>query len=106
MLPACDLAEATKQIRDLQRLLGKKTTEVKIFREAVEYGRAKKMGAFPIAAGGRPMKTVCEVLDVWRSNPAFKSKRQAEWVNRRKTPTLDDMPLVAELEGLVVDLPT
>ncbi|SAL79958.1 transposase [Caballeronia telluris] len=41
--PASDLAEAMKQIRELQRLLGKKTMEVEILREAVEYGRAKKL---------------------------------------------------------------
>jgi transposase len=42
-VPAFDLAEAMKQIRELQRLLGKKTMEVEILREAVEYGRAKKL---------------------------------------------------------------
>ena len=41
VVPASDLAEAMKQIRELQRLLGKKTMEVEILREAVEYGRAK-----------------------------------------------------------------
>lgn len=43
VVPASDLAEAMKQIRELQRLLGKKTMEVEILREAVEYGRAKKL---------------------------------------------------------------
>ncbi|MDH6147259.1 transposase [Paraburkholderia sp. WSM4179] len=43
VVPASDLVEATKQIRELQRLLGKKTMEVEILREAVEYGRAKKL---------------------------------------------------------------
>jgi transposase len=43
MVPASDLAGAVKQIRELQRLLGKKTMEVGILREAVEYGRAKKL---------------------------------------------------------------
>ncbi|KVT48310.1 transposase [Burkholderia ubonensis] len=52
------------------------------------------------------MKTVCEVLGVSRSNLAVKSKRPAEWVDRRKTSVLDDMPLVTELQGLVADLPT
>lgn len=37
VVPASDLAEAMKQIRELQRLLGKKTMEVEILREAVEY---------------------------------------------------------------------
>ncbi|MBB5460177.1 transposase-like protein [Paraburkholderia sp. Cpub6] len=43
VVPASDLAEAMKQIRELRRLLGKKTMEVEILREAVEYGRAKKL---------------------------------------------------------------
>ncbi|SAL87518.1 transposase [Caballeronia terrestris] len=43
VVPASDLVEAMKQIRELQRLLGKKTMEVEILREAVEYGRAKKL---------------------------------------------------------------
>jgi hypothetical protein len=47
------------------------------------------------------MKTVCEVLGVSRSNLAVKSKRDAEWVDKRKTPARNDMPLVAELRGLV-----
>jgi transposase len=43
VVPASDLVDAMKQIRELQRLLGKKTMEVEILREAVEYGRAKKL---------------------------------------------------------------
>ena len=31
-----------KQIKELQRLLGKKTMENELLKEAVEYGRAKK----------------------------------------------------------------
>jgi putative transposase len=52
------------------------------------------------------MKTVCEVLGVSRSNLAVKSKRPAEWVDQRKMPALDDMPLVTELRERVADLPT
>ncbi len=42
MVPASELADALKQIRELQRMLGKKVVENEILREAVEYGRAKK----------------------------------------------------------------
>jgi hypothetical protein len=31
-----------KQVRELQRLLGKKTMEVEILKEAVEYGQSRK----------------------------------------------------------------
>jgi transposase len=42
VVPPSDLADALKQIRDLQRMLRKKTMENEILRAAVEYGRAKK----------------------------------------------------------------
>lgn len=39
MVPA---SEALKQVRELQRLLGKKTMEMEILKKAVEYGQARK----------------------------------------------------------------
>ena len=41
VVPASQLAQALKEIKELQRMLGKKTMEVEILREAVEYGRSK-----------------------------------------------------------------
>ncbi|WHH43942.1 phage tail tape measure protein [Escherichia coli] len=43
VVPASELAAAMKQIKELQRLLGKKTMENELLKEAVEYGRAKKV---------------------------------------------------------------
>jgi len=42
VVPASELAEAMKQIRELQRLLGKKTMEAEILKEAVEVARSRK----------------------------------------------------------------
>lgn len=42
VVPASELTAAMKQIKELQRLLGKKNMEVELLKEAVEYGRAKK----------------------------------------------------------------
>lgn len=42
VVPASQFAAARKEIQALQRLLGKKTMENEILREAVEYGRSKK----------------------------------------------------------------
>jgi transposase len=42
VVPASELAAAQKQIRELQRLLGKKTMEAEILKEAVEYAQSKK----------------------------------------------------------------
>tara|TARA_Y100000296_G_C5086880_1_gene212833 strand:- start:150 stop:371 length:222 start_codon:yes stop_codon:yes gene_type:complete len=43
VVPASELAAAIKEIKELQRLLGKKTMENEILREAVEWGRSKKL---------------------------------------------------------------
>ncbi len=40
--PASELSDALKQIRELQRLLGKKTMENEILREAVEVVKSRK----------------------------------------------------------------
>ncbi len=48
VVPASELAEALKQVRELQRMLGKKTMENEILREAVEYGRAKNVWSAPV----------------------------------------------------------
>jgi transposase len=43
VVPASQLAAAMKEIKELQRLLGKKTMENEILKEAVEWGRAKNL---------------------------------------------------------------
>lgn len=42
VVPASELSAALKQIRELQRLLGKKTMENEILKEAEEYGQSRK----------------------------------------------------------------
>ena len=62
-MPASELAAANKQIRELQRLLGKKTMEAEILKEAVEFGRAKKWIAHaPSLPGNDEYATFAEVL--------------------------------------------
>ncbi len=41
VVPASEYQEAQRQIKELQRLLGKKTLEAEILKEAVEVARAK-----------------------------------------------------------------
>jgi transposase-like protein len=52
VVPASELASAMKQIKELQRLLGKKTMENELLKEAVEYGRQKVDSARALVAGG------------------------------------------------------
>lgn len=42
VVPASELSDALKQIRELQRLLGKKTMENEILKEAVEVMKSRK----------------------------------------------------------------
>jgi transposase len=42
VVPAAELEAARRQIRELQRLLGKKTLEAEILREAMEVARERK----------------------------------------------------------------
>ena len=40
VVPASELSDALKQIRELQRMLGKKTMEAEVLKEAVEIARS------------------------------------------------------------------
>ncbi|WP_322067363.1 IS3 family transposase [Burkholderia ubonensis] len=107
VVPASQLAAAMKEIRELQRLLGKKTQEAEILKEAVEYGRFKKLDcALALTARGRPMKTVCDVLGVARSAVAAKRARLPDWQDGRRARRTDDSGLLAEIHEMVADLPT
>lgn len=43
VVPASDVKELKSQIRELQRLLGKKTMEAEILKDALEIARSKKL---------------------------------------------------------------
>ncbi|MGC2971772.1 IS3 family transposase [Paraburkholderia aspalathi] len=107
VVPASQLAAAMKEIRELQRLLGKKTQEAEILKEAVEYGRFKKLDcALALTARGRPMKTVCDVLGVARSALAVRKARPSDWKDGRRARYIDDTDLVAAIHEHVAVLPT
>lgn len=47
VVPASELSDALKQIRELQRMLGKKTMEAEILKEAVEIARSRYRCSVP-----------------------------------------------------------
>ncbi|MGY6163998.1 IS3 family transposase [Paraburkholderia strydomiana] len=107
VVPASELSDALKQIKELQRLLGKKTMENEILREAVEVMKSPKMDcALTLIAGGRPVKQVCDVLGVARSNVSVKLARTADWQDGRRARKTDDVGIVEEIRLLVADLPS
>ena len=62
--------------------------------------------ALAIIAGGRPVKQVCEVLGVARSNVAAKLARPADWQDGRSARNTDDASLVDEIRHAIADLPS
>ena len=87
VVPASELRAAHHQIRELQRLLGKKTLENEILREAVGRVTAKAALARDLVAGGRPVSAVAAALGV--SRPHL-SSRQRTALRRRGRPPLPD----------------
>ncbi|WP_419539371.1 IS3 family transposase [Methylobacterium mesophilicum] len=109
VVPASELRVAQQQIRELQRLLGKKTLETEILREAMERVRPQKVAlARDLVAGGRPVSAVAAALSV--SRPHLASSRQASpaWKprGRRGRPPAPDAALLGAIQALIADLPT
>ncbi|QLG96646.1 IS3 family transposase (plasmid) [Pseudomonas yamanorum] len=105
VVPASELADALKQIRELQRMLGKKTMQVEILQEAVEIARSRKLDcALTLVAGGRPVKLISESLGVARSQLTVRINATATPDRRRRV--LDDTALVEEIRNEVSELPS
>ncbi|WP_218171439.1 IS3 family transposase [Pseudomonas gingeri] len=106
VVPASELSDALKQIRELQRMLGKKTMEAEVLKEAVEIARSRKLDcALTLVAGGRPVKLVSECLGVSRSQLTVRSKQSISPVARRGR-LVNDTELVAEIKQQVSELPS
>ncbi|HBW7829675.1 TPA: IS3 family transposase [Klebsiella pneumoniae] len=107
VVPASELNSAMKQIRELQRLLGKKTMENEILKEAVEYGKGKKMDcARTLIARGRRVKPVSEALGVSRAQLSLYRYRQTDWQDGRMQRHRDDAELLEHIRAEVADLPS
>ncbi|MGO3565264.1 MAG: IS3 family transposase [Pseudomonas helleri] len=106
VVPASELSDALKQIRELQRMLGKKTMEAEVLKEAVEIARSRKLDcALTLVAGGRPVKLVSECLGVARSQLTVRIKQSVSPKTRRSRP-VNDVELVAEIQQEVSELPS
>lgn len=103
VVPASELAAANKQIRELQRLLGKKTMEAEILKEAVEFGRAC---ACALVARGRRLTDVCRSIGVSRAQLSVRVHRPSDWQDRRRQPRSDDTAVLSRINTVVADLPT
>ena len=78
--------------------------ENEIFRDAVEYGRAKMDGS--PRCQRRPVKLICKVLGVSRSNVSARLSRPAMWRDGRQSRQADGASVVEEVRRVVGDLPS
>ena len=106
-MPACRVAGEPEQIRELQRLLGKKTLEAEILQgSARDRDGVKKTNiAVAVAAQGRfAMKAICERS----ASPARMSR--SGWPGalskRRGRPPLPDGELLERIKAVIADMPS
>ncbi|WP_350262762.1 IS3 family transposase (plasmid) [Pantoea sp. BJ2] len=107
VVPASELAAANKQIRELQRLLVKKTMEAEILKEAVGFVRAKKMDcAYALVARGRRITDVCRSIGVSRAQLSIRVHRLSDWQDHRRQSRFEDNAVLSRINTSVASLPT
>ncbi|HCO0686607.1 TPA: IS3 family transposase [Escherichia coli] len=107
VVPASELAAAMKQIKELQRLLGKKTMENELLKEAVEYGRGKKVdSARSLIARGWGVSLVSRCLRVSRAQLHVILRRTDDWKDGRRSRHSDDTDVLLRIHHVIGELPT
>ncbi|QQM56206.1 IS3 family transposase [Shigella sonnei] len=107
VVPASELAAAMKQIKELQRLLGKKTMENELLKEAVEYGRAKKVdSARALIARGWGVSLVSRCLRGSRAQLHVILRRTDDWMDGRHSHHTDDTDVLLRIHHVIGELPT
>ncbi|EHJ7871708.1 IS3-like element IS2 family transposase [Escherichia coli] len=107
VVPASELAAAMKQIKELQRLLGKKTMENELLKEAVEYGRGKKVdSARALIARGWGVSLVSRCLRVSRAQLYVILRRTDDWMDGRRSRHTDDTDVLLRIHHVIGELPT
>ncbi|HBZ8283101.1 TPA: IS3 family transposase [Escherichia coli] len=107
VVPASELAAAMKQIKELQRLLGKKTMENELLKEAVEYGRGKKVdSARALIARGWGVSLVSRCLRVSRAQLHVILRRTDDWKYGRRSRHSDDTDVLLRIHHVIGELPT
>ncbi|ENH0745424.1 IS3 family transposase, partial [Escherichia coli] len=107
VVPASELAAAMKQIKELQRLLSKKTMENELLKEAVEYGRAKKLdSARALITRGWGVSLVSRCLRVSRAQLHVILRRTDDWKDGRRSRHSDDTDVLLRIHHVIGELPT
>ena len=107
VVPAAEVRRLEERVRELERLLGRKTMEVEILKEALDLARAKKpilLSQLASSRGSYPVKAVTDTLGVARSNVVERVKGVRPGAGRK---TRDgDLELAGDIRRLVDERPT
>ncbi|MCS6694771.1 IS3 family transposase (plasmid) [Klebsiella pneumoniae] len=107
VVSASELAAAMKQIKEVQRLLGKKTMENELLKEAVDYGRGKKVdSARALIARGWGVSFVSRCLRVSRAQLHVILRRTDDWKDGRRSRHTDDTDVLRRIHHVIGELPT
>ncbi|MDL2268338.1 IS3 family transposase [Desulfovibrio sp. OttesenSCG-928-G15] len=103
VISAAEARALKKQIRELERMLGKKTMEVEILRDMVELAREKKLplAVSLVQAGRYPMKRIAEAAGVSRSQLIARTGTVTKHRACRYSKADDEvlLPLILEIMG-------
>jgi hypothetical protein len=105
VVAASEVRRLEERVRELERLLGRKTMEVEILKEALDLARAKKpILPSPSPLPGNPVKTVSTTLGVARSNVV--ERRDGKRPRRGPQERPGDVELAGAIRRLVDERPT
>ena len=107
MVSASEYRALQHQVRELQRLLGKKTLENEILRDALDLAQPKKrLLRSPLPAReGHLMKRVAETLGVARSNLVVQAAASTTRQRRGRRPQ-PETELLVEIKTAIAGQPT
>ena len=84
VVPASELQEAMRRIKQLEGALGRKTLENEILSRLWTLPKQKVDSALASSARGQVIKVVCMAFGVSRSNKLTKKTRSTDWGYLRK----------------------
>ncbi|WP_407241872.1 IS3 family transposase [Escherichia coli] len=109
VVPASELAAAMKQIKELQRLLGKKTMENELLKESkkpLNMDGQKVDSARALIARGWGVSLVSRCLRVSRAQLHVILRRTDDWMDGRRSRHTDDTGVLLRIHHVIGELPT
>ncbi|MCZ5017070.1 IS3 family transposase [Escherichia coli] len=106
VVPASELAAAMKQIKELQRLLGKKRWKMNSLKKPLNMGGKKVDSARALIARGWGVSFVSRCLRVSRAQLHVILRRADDWKDGRRSRHTDDTDVLRRIHHVIGELPT